>query len=353
MFVHYTPGSLERAEAFLIDFFSPDESQWFDYSPYAAYPHLCPYWYSSAFDHRDYHPQLVPKGKVPFGKGPIKMGHKGPNNMQRQLGSPAPTQARADMRNMPAAHEWQNRHLLGIPRLHKLVERDPQDDVQGTHPRRGHLDESLQRFDQGHPPERTDGMRFQPRGFPFQRQIANVRTQADDPKGLGTAIVTGTNEAHLNDVVDDDADVEPDNDVAMGKAFVHFTDQDESDASRIGMIDSLIDVSHHQSHHQLTPEMSGRRSIKKGYLSVQADHKLGKKGVTIGPPQPVITYVGRIETFNKSLTALGRIANVTFPQPNASKKHESGLDMVARLEKNAMLAFLERSPQWTARLAQR
>ena len=48
-FVSHPPGSLERAHAFLTDFFGSNEEQWLKYSPGKAFMHLCPYWVALGF----------------------------------------------------------------------------------------------------------------------------------------------------------------------------------------------------------------------------------------------------------------------------------------------------------------
>ena len=327
MFVHYTPGSLERAEAFLTDFFSPDESQWFDYSPYAAYPHLCPYWYSPAFSTRVYYPQGSTMGKIPFGKGPPPRHRVASTIHARGVESRSTVKPNID-----------RRRLLGY------VPADDQDvDVDAVSRKRV----DLIKYPRGRSaPARPLSERHRvthhttPRTRPVLRRYIHQRpvsTRADDAKGMGRAKLSQMDVASWN--VDDDTQVEVDNDVAMGRAFVWPTDGDEDHLANL--VDNLINPKHHDVYHPV-------RDIYHANRKGQAHYQPGK---TFGVGQHV--YVGRIETFNKSLTALGRIANVTIPEPNASKKHEAGLDMVARLEKNAMLAFLERSPQWTARLAER
>ena len=68
--------------------------------------------------------------------------------------------------------------------------------------------------------------------------------------------------------------------------------------------------------------------------------------------------VGRIESLTESLTQLGRRAGLdedlgamqAGPLP---PRHASEVDKVAALEKQAMTAFLERSPTWIAQLMHR
>ena len=64
-------------------------------------------------------------------------------------------------------------------------------------------------------------------------------------------------------------------------------------------------------------------------------------------------FVGRLETFAESMRKLGRIARVNLPPPRTMGHHPVERDIVARMEKEAMLAFLANSTEWSSRLARR
>jgi hypothetical protein len=64
-------------------------------------------------------------------------------------------------------------------------------------------------------------------------------------------------------------------------------------------------------------------------------------------------FVGRLETFRVSIAALAQHAHVSLPPPHTEGHHPSEFDKVARMQKEAMLAFLASSPEWCAKLAER
>lgn len=76
----------------------------------------------------------------------------------------------------------------------------------------------------------------------------------------------------------------------------------------------------------------------------------------LGPGFSNRVFVGKLEDMKGSLAALSRWANVPSRHMRVEPRthgHPSETDLVANLEKRAMLTFLEQSPRWVARLVAR